>query len=226
MKNKIIVLAITLLMCIGGVIAQEDFSKAQKSPQAKEIVLSQDNQTKNCYSSPQSAYKAAIREAKQAYAKKEVAIRKLCKGNVKVNGDGSVSNYYTYTVVELPGIVTQKLYEAIGKATREIDDGNIFAIDQFSVTDGKTEKEKVKGQTVDCLLSKGYKVLAKEKLQKLYKEQSDQRSGLYKEETIAEMGKFSGVGYYICVRITEEYVQVQIVNISTGEYVGNVTENF
>ena len=34
------------------------------------------------------------------------------------------------------------------------------------------------------------------------------------------------VGYYISVLITEEYVQVQVVNVSTGEYEGHVTVNF
>lgn len=40
------------------------------------------------------------------------------------------------------------------------------------------------------------------------------------------MGNFSAVGYFLTIRITEEYLQVQVVNVSTGEYVGNVTESF
>lgn len=224
--NTIFVLTIALLLGMGSAAAQEDYSKAQKAPQTKEVVLTQNTRTKKGYDTPQAAYKAALREAKQAFPNKEVGIRNLNKGDVTVNGDGSVSYYYNYTIVELPDVVTQKLYEAIGKATREIDDGNRFAIDQISVTDGKTDKEKVKGQAVDYLMGKGYKVLAKEKLQKLYKEQQDQRSGVYNDETVSEMGKFSAVGYFLSIRITEEYLQIQVVNVSTGEYVGNVTENF
>lgn len=217
--NNIIVLTFVLLFGIGSAMAQEDFNTAQKAPQAKEVVLTREAQTKKGYDSPQAAYKAALREAKQVYTNKEVSIRNLTKGKVSVNGDGSVSYYYTYTVVELPGVVVQKMYEAIGKATRQIDEGTRFAIDVFSVTDGKTDKEKAKGQAIDYLL-------AKEKLQKLYKEQQDQRSGIYNDETVSETGNFSAVGYFISVRITEEYVQVQVINVSTGEYVGNVTENF
>lgn len=224
-KDKIIVLVFALLFCMGSAIAQEDYNKAQKAPQAKEVVLSKEAQTKKGYDSPQAAYKAALREAKQVYTNKEVGIRNLTKGKVSVNSDGSVSYYYTYSVVELPGIVAEKMYEAIRKATRQIDDGNRFAIDQFSVTDGKTDKEKAKGQAIDYLLGKGYKVLAKEKLQKLYKEQQDQQSGIYNEKTTVKGNNFSAVGYFLTVRITEEYVQVQVVNVSTGEYVGNVTEN-
>ena len=224
--NKIIVLTFALLFCMGSAMAQEDYNKAQKAPQAKEVVLTKEAQTKKGYDSPQAAYKAALREAKQMYTNKEVGIRNLTKGKVSVNGDGSVSYYYTYSVVELPGVVAQKMYEAISKATRQIDEGNRFAIDVFSVTDGKTDKEKAKGLAIDYLLGKGYKVLAKEKLQKLYKEQQDQQSGIYNEKTTVKGNNFSAVGYLLSVRITEEYVQVQVVNVSTGEYVGNVTESF
>ena len=227
MKTKgIIFLLAAMLFSIGDVIAQEDFNKAQKEPQAKEVVLVKEAQTPKGYASPQAAYKAALREAKQTYPKKEIGIRNLTQGGVSVNGDGSVSYHYTYTVVELPGVVVQKVYEAIGKATRGIDEGSRFSIDKVSIAEGLADKEKTNGQIVDYLISKGYKVLAKEKLQKLYKEQQDQRSGIYNDETVAEMGKFSAVGYFVSVRITEEYVQVQVVNVSTGEYVGNVTENF
>lgn len=224
-KSRIIGLSIALLIGIGNIVAQEDFIRSQKSPQGKESVLIKDTRTKNAYNSHQSAYKAALREAEQSFPEKEIAIRNLNKGHLRVNDDGSVSYYYTYTVVELPGIVAQKMYEAIGKATREIDEGNRFAIDQFSITDGKTDKEKVKGQAVEYLLGKGYKVLAKEKLQKLHKEQQDQQSGIYNAQTTVENNNFSAVGYFISVRITEDYIQVQVVNVSTGEYVGNVTEN-
>lgn len=224
--NRIIVLAFAMLLGMADAMAQEDFNKAQKAPQNKEVVLAKDIRTRSGHDNIQAAYRAALREAKQANPKKEVGIRNLTKDAVKVNGDGSVSYYYTYTVVELPGAVAQKMYEAIGKATREIDEGNRFAIDQFSVTDGKTDKERAKGQAVDYLISKGYKVIAKEKLQKLYKEQQGQQSGIYNEETTVKGNNFSAMGYYLTVRITEEYVQVQVVNVSTGEYVGNVIENF
>ena len=224
--NRIIIFALVLLLGVGSAMAQEDFNKAQKAPQSKEVVLTKDIRTRSGHDNLQAAYKAALREAKQTNPKKEVGIRNLSKGDLKVNSDGSVSYYYTYTVVELPSAVAQKMYEAIGKATREIDEGNRFAIDQFSVTDGKTDKERAKGQAVDYLISKGYKVIAKEKLQKLYKEQQGQQSGIYNEETTVKGNNFSAMGYYLTVRITEEYVQVQVVNVSTGEYVGNVIENF
>ena len=224
--NRIIVLAFAIVLGMGSLAAQEDYNKAQKAPQPKEVVLTKEAQTKKGYDSPQAAYKAALREAKQVYTNKEVCIRNLTKGKVTVNGDGSVSYYYTYTIVEQPSLVAQMMYEAIGKATRQIDEGNRFAIDVFSVTDGKTDKEKAKGQAIDYLLGKGYKVLAKEKLQKLYKEQQDQQSGIYNAETTIKGNNFSAVGFFLTVRITEEYVQVQVVNVSTGEYVGNVTESF
>lgn len=117
------------------------------------------------------------------------------------------------------------MYEAIEKATREIDEGRRFAIDKLTVTDNQTDKEKAKSQIVDYLTEKGYKVVAKEYLEKLYKEQKGQQSGIYNEKTIVKNNNFSAVGYLITVRISEEYVQVQVVNVSTGEYDGNAIVN-
>ena len=105
--TRIIILALALLVGLGKAMAQEDCNRAQKAPQAKETVLTKSTRTKKGYDNYQAAYKAALREAKQAHPNKEVGIRNLSKGDVKVNGDGSVSNYYNYTVVELPGIVAQ-----------------------------------------------------------------------------------------------------------------------
>jgi hypothetical protein len=222
---RIIILAFIMLWSLVNAMAQEDCNKAQQAPQKSEMVITKSTRTRSGYNSVQAAYKAALREAKQANPNKEVGIRNLAVGDVKVNGDGSVSHYYTYTVVELPSPVVQKLIEAINKATREIDEGNRFALDKLTITDGQTDKEKTKGQIVDLLLGKGYKVVAKESLEKLYREQQGQQSGIYNPDTTVEGNNFTAVGYYISVRITEEYVQVQVVNVSTGEYEGNVTEN-
>lgn len=224
--HKIIVLAFAMLVNMSGAMAQEDFNKAQKSPQAKETVLIRNTQTRNGHSSLQAAYNSALREAKQAKPNKDVGIRNLRKGEIKVNSDGSVSYYYTYTVIELPGIVARTMYEAIKKATNEIDEGSRFALDKIIVTDNSTDKEKIKGQMVDYLISKGYKVVAKEFLEKLYKEQKGQQSGIYNEKTTVKSNNFSAVGFFITLRITEEYVQVQVIDVSTGEFAGNVIENF
>ena len=223
--KRIIILAFALLLGLSNAVSQEDCNKAQKAPQKNEVVLTKSTRTRSGYNNYQAAYKAALREAKQANPNKEVGIRNLKEGDVKVNGDGSVSHYYTYTVVELPSPVVQKLIEAINKATREIDEGNRFALDKLTITDGQTDKEKTKGQIVNLLLDKGYKVVAKESLEKLFREQQGQQSGIYNPDTTVEGNNFTAVGYYISVRITEEYVQVQVVNVSTGEYEGNVTEN-
>ena len=224
--TRIIISAFALLFCLGNAMAQEDYNKAQKAPKAKEVVLSKDVQTKNgFYTSPQAAYKAALREAQQEFPKKCVGIRNLTKDKLYVNGDGSVSYYYTYTVVELPSAAIQKLIEATNKATREIDEGCRFAIDKVTILDDITDKESTKSNLVELLMDKGYKVVAKEKLEKLYDEQQSQQSGIYNEKTKVKGNNFSAVGYFISVRITDEYVQVQVVNVSTGEFEGNVTVN-
>lgn len=221
---KIIFIAVCLVLEMSYANAQ-DYSKARKHPSKTEVVLSTNLKTKNGYDTYQAAYKAALREAKQAYPEKDVEVRDLREDDVKVNAGGSVSHYYRYTIIEMPSAVTQKLYVTIEKATKDIEEGNRFALDKVTITDRSIDKEKIKGQIVNLLLDKGYKVVAKESLEKLYKEQQGQQSGIYNEETIVEGNKFTAVGYYLTVRITEEYVQVQVVNVTTGEFEGNVTEN-
>lgn len=227
MRINSVIFASILLIFLGlkPVAAQENYNKAQSAPQQKEVILCKSTRTPKGYSSFQAAYKAALSEAQQAYPDKDVAIRNLKKGEVKVNSDGSVTNYYDYTIVALPSVVEQKLMEAINKATCEIEENNCFALDKLTVIDGQTDKEKTKGLIVDILLGKGYKVVAKEYLEKLYKEQKGQESGIYNQSTTVEGNNFTAVGYYLSVRITEEYVQVHVVNVSTGEYAGNVTAN-
>lgn len=202
----------------------QDYSKARKHPSKTEVILSTNLRTKNGYDTYQAAYKAALREAKQAYPEKKVEVRDLREDEIKIYGS-IISHYYKYTIIEMPSAATQKLYDAIDKATKEIEEGNRFALDKVTMTDRSVEKDKTKGQIVDFLLNKGYKVVAKESLDKLFKEQQSQQSGIYNDKTVVEMGNFTAVGYYVSVRITEEYVQVQVVNVSTGEFEGNVTEN-
>ena len=229
MKKTLIILKLSLsvvilLICTCTINAQ-DYSKAKKHPSKTEVVLSTNMQTSKGYDSEQAGYKAALREAQRAYPEKNVEIRDMRQGDLKVNQGGSVSYCYRYTIVEVPSVLSQKLYDAITKATKDIEEGNRFEFDKVTITDRSIDKEKIKGQIVDMLLDKGYKVVAKESIEKLYKEQQGQQSGIYNEETVVESNKFTAVGYYLTVRITEEYVQVQVVNVTTGEFEGNVTEN-
>ena len=103
--------------------------------------------------------------------------------------------------------------------------GSKVAIDGIIVPNG-TDREYYKDQVINLLLNKGYKVVAKEYLERLYNEQQDQLSGIYNESTTVQENNFSAVGYYINVKVTETSVRVQVVNVSTGEYEGNATVNF
>lgn len=223
--KQMVLLAIALLLCMAQTMAQEDYNKAQRPPQQKEVVLGRNIQSRGGHDSFQYAYNAALREARQTYPSKNVGIRNLTKGDLKINSDGSVSYYYNYTIVELPDASMQKVYAAINKATREVYDGSRFAIDRITILDGQSEREVVRSNIIDYLIGRGYKVVAKEYLEKLYREQQDQQSGIYNPNTTVRGNNFSAVGYFISVRIDYDYVQVQVVNVSTGEYEGNVTEN-
>lgn len=137
--------------------------------------------------------------------------------------------YYSSAKVVIPDVTVgtnEQLPEIVYKALRNVPQGSRLAIDQILVTKDMNE-ETVKDQLLDLLLDKGYRVVAKEYLQKLYQEQQDQlNSGLYNPDTTVEGSKFSAVGYFINVKVTETSIRVQVVNVSTGEYEGNATVNF
>jgi len=70
-----------------------------------------------------------------------------------------------------------------------------------------------------------YKVVAKEYLERLKEEQEQQVKG-HNERTTAQTENFSGVGYFLNVRVNEKSIRVQVINVSTGEYEGNATVEF
>lgn len=223
MKKIKYLILLFLFANVFGLSAQEDYNRAQQKPNQKEVILNKDAKTSRGYNSYQSAYKAALREAQKTYAGKTIAIRDLSKGDIKISGDGSVLNYYNYTIVELPDVIYSALYDAIQKATATIEEESRFAIEKVAITDQQSDKENVKSQITNLLLNKGHKVVAKEYLENLYKEQQGQQSGIYNEKTTIESNNFTATGYYLRARITEEYVLIEVVNVSTGEFEGNVS---
>lgn len=175
-------------------------------------------------------YETLLEIAKQQYPGKAVDIRNLTVGNLYERRD--IGELYfgpaVGKVVDLRDPETQaygNLSQALNKALRNVREGSRLAIDQVSVP-YSMEKETLKDQLLDLLLDKGYKVIAKDYLDKLYEEQQAQQSGIYNDNTTVQDNNFSAVGYYINVKVTETSLRVQVVNVSTGEYEGNATVNF
>lgn len=220
-----ICLGLTTLF-FGSTFAQENLTQAQKKPKQNEKVLVQSAVTSNGYNSLQAAYNGALREAKSRFAGKFVDVRNLAKGDVKFTEDGMAANRYNYTIVELPDAVSLALSTAINKATAELEEECRFAINKVVITDDNVDKAKIKGEVIELLTKKGHKVVAKEYLEKLYAEQQTQKNEAFNQKTVAKGNNFSGTGYYINISITDDYLQVQIINVSTGEYDGNATVNF
>lgn len=202
-----------------------------------------------CYSgySDQEIYNILLNKAKQVYPNRtnliirnadinrsEETIRDKPKGNYKVGSYLGSKYYYqgTFSVVEEDTKVKTEinargmLYQSLTKALVKIPNGARMAIDKITVP-YTLNSDDFKDQLLDILIDKGYRVVAKEYLQRLYQEQQDQlNSGLYNPDTTVEGSKFSAVGYFINVKVTETTIRVQVVNVSTGEYEGNATVNF
>lgn len=122
-------------------------------------------------------------------------------------------------------MASSKLDQSVDKATSNIPSDARIAIDKVTTSD-ESSSDAIKDHLLDILIDKGYHVVAKEYLEKLYKEQQDQQSGIYNERTTVQENNFSAVGYFINVKVTETSIRVQVVNVSTGEYEGNAMVNF
>jgi hypothetical protein len=187
--------------------------------------------TENPYATKQRWYETLLEKAKQEYPGKTIDIRNMEVGSFRSNSN-TWGDYYNGPaigkVVDLRDPETQtygNLPQALNKALRNVREGSRLAIDQVTVINSM-DRETLKDQLLDVLLDKGYRVVAKDYLEKLYEEQEAQQSGIYNDKTTVQENNFSAVGYYINVKVTETSLRVQVVNVSTGEYEGNATVNF
>lgn len=136
---------------------------------------------------------------------------------------------YAFVAISQLMLIKQYLNKAFDKVLMNVREGSRFSIDKVTVTGeiaNEVNKETVTDNTIDILLDKGYKVVAKEYLERLYQEQQTQQSGIYNENTIVQENNLSAVGYFLNIKITDESLRVQVINVSTGEYEGNATITF
>ena len=187
------------------------------------------------YSSKARWYAALLEKAKHDYPGKNVDIRGMEVGKFNYNSETCGCDVFfgpaIGKVVFLGGDPEtqsiESLSKAMDKALRNVREGSRVAIDMVTVSGGVSiNREDFKDYIIDDLLDKGYKVVAKDFLERLYQEQQNQQSGIYNENTTVQENNFSAVGYYINVKVTETSLRVQVVNVSTGEYEGNATVNF
>lgn len=173
---------------------------------------------------------AAYNYAKDKYPNKNVFLRNMMIERSYPNG-----TWYCVTGVDicekLSGdyIIKTHLNKAFDKALMNVREGSRFSIDNVTISGDITSeinKESVKDNVIDVLLDKGYKVVAKEYLERLYQEQQTQQSGIYNENTVVQENNLSAVGYLLNIKITDESLRVQVINVSTGEYEGNETITF
>ena len=199
--------------------------------------------TRGSYSD-ESLYMILLNKAMQSYGQK---YPKLKLRNFKINQDSRetkneevgkpyklrgyfYSEFKSWYNLSASVVIDPKeeMYESIsntlGKALSGIRSGSKIAIDALVVSNGD-DREEYKDYVISILLDKGYKVVAKEYLERLYEEQLNQQSGIYNENTVVQENNFSAVGYYLNLNVTESFIRAQVVNVSTGEYEGNVIES-
>ena len=242
MKKAIKFFMVALLagMCsFGYAQTQPDYMKAPKPNEKVLGIVSLRTGTKGCNQSwsDQEVYLQLLEKAKTEYPNKSLDIRNMEKGQscsvydrydrydryYECNATGKV--VWVMSKEDIAQEFNKNLSQALNKALRNVREGSRLAIDQVTVI-SSMDRETLKDQLLDVLLDKGYRVVAKDYLEKLYEEQQAQQSGIYNERTTVQENNFSAVGYYINVKVTETSLRVQVVNVSTGEYEGNATVNF
>lgn len=181
----------------------------------------------------QSWYETLLKKARHSFPEKKVDIRNLETGRQSKNfKEGIVDGPARGKVVEnLEDSSYTIITQSINNSMRDVQEGSKVAIDQITGTTNiemtKEDIEIIKDKLIDVLLDKGFKVVAKEYLQRLYDELKDQEDPtLWNPDTTVEGGNFSAVGYFINVKATGTSIRVQVINVSTGEYEGNATVNF
>ena len=233
MKKVLLTTVMSLMMCMG--IYAQDYMNAPKSSEKLIGTISLESYTNSSggtstWATKEKWYFLLLEKAKQEYPNKIVDIRNMVLGKYD-NSDNTYKSPAIGKVVDLGGNPEtqsiESLSKAMDKALRNVRDGSRVAIDMVTVSGGVSiNREDLKDQIIDALLDKGYKVVAKDYLEKMYEEQEAQQSGIYNESTTVKTDNFSAVGYYINVKVTETSLRVQVVNVSTGEYEGNATVNF
>lgn len=233
MKKVLLTTVMSLMMCM-GVFAQDYLNAPKAGEKVIGTVTASGILYQNTSITNLQVYKILLDKAKSDFSDRVIDIRDIkfeqyITSNYNYSS-GNEDHQYNASgkVVDLHDPEAQMnggLSQALNKALRNVREGSRLAIDQVTVS-GSMDREALKDQLLDVLLDKGYKVVAKEYLERLYEEQQAQQSGIYNEKTTVQENNFSAVGYYINVKVTETSLRVQVVNVSTGEYEGNATVNF
>ena len=242
--------ALTLigLMFFSLAFAQPDFRKA---PKDNERVIGTVTDAWGANTNEQEVYRILLEKAKKEFPNKVIDLRNVeykttrtwdpgfkcprdSKGRKLRSGCEDIPGWYDYftnassAIVEFVSpetMMNETIVKAIDKAMISVRAGSRLAVDQISASGGLS-KETVNDQLLDILLDKGYRVVAKEYLEKLKTEQEEQQSGGFNEKTTVKTDNFSGVGYFLNVRVNEKSIRIQVINVSTGEYEGNATVDF
>jgi len=183
--------------------------------------------------SDHEVYIRLLNFAKKKYPNKVVDIRNLNYVFTRTERRFSSDlNYYYSSSAKIVEFVSpetklnETLVRVVDRALSRVNDGSRLAIDQISVTGSGLNRDNVNDQLIDILLAKEYRVVAKQFLERLRDEQREQQSGGFNERTTVRTDNFTAVGYFLNVRVTDEAIRIQAINVSTGEYEGNATVEF
>jgi len=222
--KKIALTIVATLFAFASFAQQKDY---EGDPKANERIIGTVTGTTSCDDNSHcwaTAYIYLLEKAKKEYPNKVIDLR-----NLDVQGTIYAMSCSAKVVefISPERQMNETLVKAVDKSLNNVRAGSRLAIDQISVSSiNNATKETLNDQLIDILLDRGYKVVAKEYLEKLKEEQEQQTGGGFNEKTTAKTDNFSGAGYFLNVRANEKSIRIQVINVSTGEYEGNATVEF
>jgi len=243
MKTNLLKTALTLIgiICFSLALAQDYMGAPKENERVIGSVTETFTRDEEYHGSaypltPTEMYPMLLEKAKKEHPNKSIDIRNLTPTTDfsfrKKYGGGHWVIRTTTGVAKVIEFIFPKsqsnetLVKAVDKALNRVNQGSRLAIDQISVSGSELSRNEINDQLVDLLLENGYKVVAKEYLERLQEEQEKQQGGGFNERTTARTENFSGIGYFLNVRVNEKSIRIQVVNVSTGEYEGNTTVEF
>lgn len=121
----------------------------------------------------------------------------------------------------------EDLKNAVDNALKRVEVGSILAFGTIDVDDkSEIDGESLKDDLTEIILDKGYKMVAKEHLKRLYDESKKGENDMYNKETVVQGNNFSAVGYFIDIKVTPKTIKLEVLSVGEGEIKGQAKINF
>jgi hypothetical protein len=112
---------------------------------------------------------------------------------------------------------------ATAKAMVDISKNTVVLISNIE-TDNETSKQQVYDTLETELLNIGYRIIDRNEINRIQKEQDMQLSNEFDENTAVQIGNIVGANYFITARVSNGSIRLRVIDVISGEVVKSVSE--